>query len=693
MSKAWVWLLALVAPSFAAANEIRVALHPQGDAKCGAARITATADSGERREWQSAIPGTLTIDIPLNTTWVVSAAADGCWSKPVQLSAGIATSELTLRVWPVRKLRGALRFDGAAAAPSVGVRFRDDSDPEYVPARCAADEGVACDVPAGLVDVRVGAKGYGAKYIWNVDASAGDVKLDPIFLRPGSTIAGRVVAKRAAGDISVALRAVDVDPPRTVKATKTASTGWFQFDGLPAGTYSLVASKDGYAKGQVNVVLSDPRNVELSPLTLERLLTFHVTVTPPVDPSGSPWQIVLDRRPKESRYLSRIAASGADVAGRWYVGNIEPGTYVVTVLDAAKNAFQAQELEVSDSRADAFLSVSVISVVGRLSKSGKGVPAELTFNGRDRTNVVFQSSDDGTFRGSLPREGQWWVDIRRAGSEAVQRRGPIDVRRDDSGSARIDLALAEGSLRGTVVDESGHPADGAVFLYRPGKRLLEVEVQPGSGAFAFDDLDPGKVTVEARSTNGESGLVEVDVSKTGNDALALVVRKRATVSGWITTQTGYPVTGAYVRALGPTFPERREALTGPGGEFTLKVPRGTAAVTIVVLPSAGPIFLRRLPVSETRQQIVAPQQGGRLVFRGSEGWPFILGADRDPVSVVDLTYPRGVGTPREITPEGVAIEVEAGSYSVCAPPLGRGRCLPANISVGRSTTLDLRAEP
>src|SRR6185295_1297109 len=167
------------------------------------------------------------------------------------------------------------------------------------------------------------------------------------------------------------------------------------------------------------------------------------------------------------------------------------------------------------------LTVSVISVSGRLSKSGKGVAAELTFNGRDRTNVVFQSSDDGTFRGSLPREGQWWVDIRRAGSEAVQRRGPIDVRRDDSGSARIDLTLAEGSLRGTVVDENGQPADGAVFLYRPGKRLLEVEVQPGSGAFAFDDLDPGKVTVEARSTNGESGLVEVDVSKAGNDDLAL----------------------------------------------------------------------------------------------------------------------------------------------------------------------------
>jgi hypothetical protein len=697
VSRPAVVLLALAVYRVAVGNEIHVTLHQQSDAKCKSTQVVVISESGERHEWSAPTPGSLTVDVPLNTFWTFTAAAENCWSKPVRLSPGIAVSDLTIGLWPITALRARVGFDGAPSHVTVAVRITGDPDPEYFPTQCRSAADLICDVPATFIDARISADGYGAKYVWNVNIPAGDGKLDPIVLRPGSTVIGRVFVKAreraAATGISVLLKAVDVDPPRTIKATKTAAAEWFQFTAVPAGSYVLVASKDGYAPAETHVVLSEPRNVELSSLVLERLLSFTVTISPPADPSGAPWHVMLQHRAEGSRYLRRVAASEADVTGRWDAKHIAPGTYIVSVVDASNNTFHAEELNISEGRSDAFVSVSLVNVVGSLSRSGKGVRAQLRFNGRDRTNVVLNSGDDGNFTGALPRDGKWWVDISRSGSTSVKRLGPIDVRRDETGSAKVDLRLSEGSLHGIVVDEDGKPADGAVFLQRSGKRLLETEIASDTGRFSFDDLETGSATIEARSSKGETGPVQVEVTKTGDNDVKLVVLERATISGWVTTDTAYPITGAYIRAIGSTFNDRRQVSTGPAGEFTLKVPRGTSAVTIVVLPYEGPVFLRRLAVSSSRQRIVAPRLGGKLLLRGGEGWPFLVGQDNDPVSILELTYPRGLGPPKELTDDGVVIELEPGAYSVCAPPSAGGRCVPANIRAGESTMLDLRAKP
>lgn len=403
----------------AAANEIHVNVVTASGAACRSATVAATADGGERREWQVSVPGSVSIDIPLNTTWTLAATAEGCWSKPAVLSAGIPVTGVSLPLWRVTPLRTRVRFQGPRVPATLAVRLSADADSEYLPAACrTTGDGSFCNIPASVVDVRVTASGYGAKYVWNFDASPHDVKLDDVVLRPGSTISGRVAIRHrdtGDGDIALALRAADVDPPRTLKTTKPSAPGWFQFDGLPAGTYSVVATKAGYAKAQVTVVTSDPKNIELSPLTLERLVPFSVTISPPAESSGAPWHVVLDRRTTESRYLTRIAASVADAAGRWDTKPLEPGTYVVSVLDAAGNTFAAQETDISESQTNAFVSIASVSVSGTLSKGGHRIAARLAFNGRDHRDVTLQTDDDGTFRGTLPREGRWWVDIRSQG--------------------------------------------------------------------------------------------------------------------------------------------------------------------------------------------------------------------------------------------------------------------------------------
>ena len=681
----------------AGGNEIRVTFRMEReDAKCGSTRVVATSGAGERHEWDARVPESVAIDIPLNTFWTLDLASPACWSRPVQLSPGIDVPATTIKVFTKTTLRSDIGFDGPATAVRVAVRLAEEETTEYTPVSCRRAGAVICEVPSALVDLRVSADGYGAKYLWNINVPREGATTDAIVLRAGSTIAGRVAGsdgeRGMPGATAVALKAIDVDPPRIVRSEKTTPRGWFQFDGVPSGRYLVTASKAGFAAAEVPVTLSDPRSIELPLMRLERFLDLVAFISPPSDPTGDPWGVSLDRRPSDSTHLRRITASRADVAGRWETKGIAPGEYIVSVLDSSGNRFRAERVTVNDGQTTVSVTIPLVRVVGTLTRRDEGIRAQLEWSGRDGTRILLESDEEGRFAGTLPREGQWWVDIRRAESSAVQRRGPIDVHADDSGSAKIEIALSDGSLRGTVRDESGKPASAVVFLQRPGKRLLEAETDE-QGAFAFDDLEPGQAVVEAQSARGESGRINVTISRTKPDELEIVVRERATISGSISTSMGYPLTGAYVRAFGSTFTDRRETRTGPAGEFALKVPHGAAMVTIAVLPSDGPVFLRTLSVAESRHRIVAPPTGGKLVFRGGSGWPFLVVDGAQPVSASNLTYPLAMGAPREITPDGIAIELEPRTYMLCVPPLHEQRCIPAVIRPGESTSLNLTEKP
>jgi hypothetical protein len=177
-----------------------------------------------------------------------------------------------------------------------------------------------------------------------------------------------------------------------------------------------------------------------------------------------------------------------------------------------------------------------------------------------------------------------------------------------------------------------------------------------------------------------------------NDAAApvqLVVRALTKVTGWLTTGASEPVAGALVRYFAPTLPGRREAVTGPGGEFTLELPDGTPSVSIVILAQGLPVKVATLRTDVVEaQQLVIGRRGGMLTMPMTREtpmpWMSVSGVPPFPMSA--LLFPRdGAGFPRGVRPEGMAIDIEPGTYSICAE--GARSCQTIQITAGLETAV------
>ena len=144
-----------------------------------------------------------------------------------------------------------------------------------------------------------------------------------------------------------------------------------------------------------------------------------------------------------------------------------------------------------------------------------------------------------------------------------------------------------------------------------------------------------------------------------------------------------------MRYFAPTLPSRKETVTGPGGEFTLDLPAGTSSASVVILAPGLPVKVAalRTDVAEA-QQLVIGRQGGLLTMPMTRETPMPwLGANGVapfPMSAL-LFPPDGSGPPRGVRPEGMAIDIEPGAYSICG---GASQpCQTINISAGAETAV------
>lgn len=681
-------VIAVAAAAQAAARTVTVHVSAS---TCSAATLRAVSAGGTtfERRWSGD-------DVAFELgdgAWKITASAPDCWAAPADASNAV----VAIRLWPA----ATVRFR-AAEPGDVELRVAS-SDGRLPPATVdCAREGPArtCRVPATTVDLRLGADGFVPTYVWGKEiAPRSRLDLGEIRLTRGASVSGRVTLplkepKLEGVTVQLALATTTTsgdDYARRALLTQTVKTnrrGFFQFAGVSEGNYTLVARADGWSPASENDVrVTTGAEVALpKPMALTPLAAFQVVVDPPTDSGGKPWHIELFRTwPKSDPPL--IVKGVTSPAGEWSGTKLEGGTYDVSVNDAAGSVFHRQFATVTDDAPPLHVSIDAFRVRGRVTFRGEPLQSTVTLTQPFNATAMIRARTDkeGKFEAVLPEEAQWRVQI-VAGGKTIYLR-PLDIRRRSDGApVELDLMLPTGRIRGKTVDEKGDAIPAAVEIMRDGHE--PVFQWTADGNFDVIGIEPADVKLRAvnEALDRDGGTIPVHVTEADADPLTVVVPKRKKLKTWLATPDGQPVAGALVRYGVANWVQ--ETISGPGGEITLPLSVNQPTVWLAILPPGLPRKVLSLDVSGEPREIVIAPIAARLLVRRT---PRLYAIEHDGTIVSGgmLVEPFGATgrPPRESTPDGLALDLEPGTYSVC-DSFAREHCKTLLLQAGTTTPFD-----
>lgn len=619
--------------------------------------------SGPARRAPITAPGTLEIDLVPPLPWELAVAIEGYWSAPRQIHAiesrrigpdrsgsdrsGSDRSgsdetaphetapdvEVRFSPVPAARLAATLLPDGASRGlpPKATLHLfgrskrKAGSEPPAVAVVCPIGERkLRCELPAGSWDLKIEVAELAPAYFWGVELPRDrETRLGSVRLRRGASLAGWVLpiaaeARSEVTEVTLVPSVGAVPPPALVdrsaartRHTRVADNGFFQLTGLDSGLHTLLVRVDGVEATRIPGLVVEPAREHLleEPIEIVPPRPLEVLVTPPVDPWGSPWRLVLERQSTSSdRVVERVAAGTAREDGRWTSPPIPAGAYELKV-GRADEAFRIfRELDTRDS-STVYLDVPLVPIEGSVSMGHEPLAATVWFGGRSRVERVrFESDAEGGFTGYLPRAGRWRLEL-EDGADGAPGLGrltldPVTVEEPAGGRPdRVDIELPDTTVRGEVVHADGSPeSDAGVTIWRRsaarrstiGSRRVDAE-----GRFLFRGLPEGEVFAEAESFDGgfsrPVAITLLDSVET--PPLTLVLEERTLLTGYVRL-AGRPIAGASVLLAprGQAMGLAARAATDHEGAFDLLAPRQT--VDLLVTAPALPTVIRRLSLRD-----------------------------------------------------------------------------------------------
>ncbi|HVT60970.1 MAG TPA: carboxypeptidase-like regulatory domain-containing protein [Thermoanaerobaculia bacterium] len=502
----WRWLpvlLALGVPAVAAAEPVPLSLVvdaagwpiPLGPPAKAVVELTwrggcggpAPSSSTAQREIELTAPGTVTVDLPARSYWQARVRSDAVWASDQQVATEGGAIEL--RVTPAVRLDARIEFPpGAQPLTRATVRYTV-ADSKSSPAEpqetlCPIDDDglLRCVIPPGVFDLRIelGAPFAPVDKWLTALAPSYTAHLPPLRAERAASFTGRVEAEaaRLPGDTVVELRRYSLTAisnsdseehllGRASQTTRASADGSFELTGIAPGWFTVRAVAPGFeadAIGPFEIPEGKAASLDAArpfsgyaelprSLLLRRTLELRTRISPPLDPAGRPWHVSLSSRLGTGPGSPHGEADGMGV---WSWAGLPPGRYELCVgapgcaqwVGPGAEAWARQEVELGPDPQPVAISIPWIPIEGRLTRRGQPLAAQLAFGWHEsRLNVILESDQDGRFRGALPREGEWLVQVlvdfgRRR--ETV----PVEVRRaagSPAGPAQLEVRLpAEG---------------------------------------------------------------------------------------------------------------------------------------------------------------------------------------------------------------------------------------------------------
>lgn len=635
------------------AVRVRVAVQwavsrtPNGPLAVEAVRMATGAEEPSRAS--APVEGTTTTLDLAPGSWRLRLVGQNVWSpsREVEVSEPGVAEPIALRAWPAGAAHGRVTRT-ADGEPLASVTVVLEAAPDWTAGERPPDgsrvecplrgSDWACLLPAGRLDIQVRAKNHVPHYLWAVHVTEGErTRVPPLALVRGASLAGHVerLDRLPLAKARVELRTPDGQPVfadargRDPLRARLGPRGFFQFPLVSPGDYEVAAEHAGLAGASEAVsVWKDAESRLPRPLRLGPPAKLSVTLTPPLDPWGNPWDVGLWRGTQAG--LRPLARSRADAQGTWYAADLSPGAHTLVVSSHAAGGrtphrWHSAAIDLSEPEQALTVDLPLITVHGTVTLGGTPVAgATVVFGGRHgAVSIPLTTDAEGAFRGVLPTEtaggGVLW-DVDLDALDPPVRRSFERVRVEAGGAheAEVNFRLPRTKLSGRVVDADGRPAralvddqslDGAITLVQT--------VADAEGRFTLQGVPPGPHLLSAAERGVASDPVTLSVTE-GSDGtpVTLVLRAFQEVEGEVVSPEG-GVAGALVKfaALDGLLARVPSTRTDAHGLFRMRLPGSARRVGVAVGALGYGFELAALPVpapGSARVNVPLRRQGGSL---------------------------------------------------------------------------------
>ncbi len=732
--RVWLAFLLLALPRSAVAEapvstptlEVVVRLAGPAGGPPVAAQLCREPLAGEGRESScSAVktPGNATLDLVGSASWKLWLTAPQHWAA-TEVVAGARPTPQVMWLFPTGRLTGRIAGPPGQTlsgelkisfSPTHALRPAQPLDPAPpLPAASVicplSNEVLECEIPAGVLDLKVEMPGLAPQYLWEQRVRPETpLNLGRIALQRGASVSGWVThdgdrlaaepqeAARVELSPAIVTTAADLSDEQTsarlklrTLATTVNPRGFFQLVDVPPGSYALTVQQPGLALARIPEiqVLADAETRLTAPIELHPPWKVEVFVDPPFSPTDTPWDLTF--LPKSRQDLDDFHRGTTDLSGSATFADLAPGTYLLFVETAtptpsgnARTVWATQEVELTADQAQVQIRISWVPLVGRVFAGKDPIETTLWFVGNQgRERIPLASDAEGRFTGYLPREGTWEVEVSPfTASPAVQKLDPVAVAKVvGKEAAEVEIRIPTTRLSGIVVDGDRPVSNAVILLASPERKSREAQaISDAAGEFEIRGVRAGSAYLWAQAGDRTSEWLPLEIQE-GRDLteIRLVVRPQVDFRGQVVSPSGgvpgalitaTPETSAAARGTTPALVRR--VLSGPDGGFVLALPAEANAATMLVLPPGNSLRLLRIDLqAQGRSPLLLPVsgEGGTLVLvLGNADAPAVLqhGNALVHLGVLREWSLRHGGGWQEDQGRLIVPQVESGDYALC----------------------------
>jgi protocatechuate 3,4-dioxygenase beta subunit len=413
----------------------------------------------------------------------------------------------------------------------------------------------------------------------------------------------------------------------------------------------------------------DPSAIKIGPALVEGTVRDAATHAPVAGAQVGFW----------NRRGEQTTQSGSD--GHYRI-EITVGAWSYGASDGTDRISTPHSIEVAAQNPPVDIEVEQVAHVHGVVRDAAGRPvsgAEVTYDHADKAvreafdatiGRIAQSGGDGSYRlAVLPGA----VGLRATAQHKLGHRVVPGIARGADVQADLTV-LDQVTVDGRVVDESGKavagvPVTAYVAITDIGYDVKRVSPTGADGRFRFDNLNPGWLTINARSDDGGMTRNRDMIELVHGDLhdLELVMIHPAPVRGHVTYDDGSPAVGAHVKVTrvwhGGVW---AETTTGAGGTFEVRGPADGEFDALATVDGAS-----------GRAQGITPDKPGEIVIRAPGGIRGTVRAGKAPATeftvAIDRFVPSGgsraVGAPsqhRFVVADGTyeLAHLDPGSYDL-----------------------------
>ncbi|RLQ93334.1 carboxypeptidase regulatory-like domain-containing protein [Falsibacillus albus] len=481
-------------------------------------------------------------------SYTVIFTADGYANKAI--GAMVASGTNTNVNAQLSKLAGAISGNISAGGPVanaiVGITLNN-----IVVATTSTDANgnyFVGNLAPNVYNVIVNAQGYARQTLAAIVVT-GQTAIANFTLTPDTGILNGTVVDALSNVISGAVISVyqQGGTGSVIARVITQTDGTYTVPNLEPGSFTVIASKDGYQSMSMGAIISagttSTVNFQLAenPGGITGIITDALT-TQPISGAGIEVRI-LDSSG------TVVQSTFSDQAGHYMISNLAPGTYTA-VASASGYQIGLSDVVIQSNTAETInfaLYPDPGSIQGRIydnNNVGQGIAGasvSLTDSFGSLINTVLTDSNGNYFLGGVT-PGFYTLNV----SAQLFETGIVGVQVQSDATTPVDIGLEStpGTISGLV---SPIAANTVIQVFNVNNVLVGTTVAGPDGSFQFSGISAGNYIVTAAALNYSTGSAGVYLPPGGSETVSIeIMALPASVSGNIFDGNGHAIPNATI---------------------------------------------------------------------------------------------------------------------------------------------------